>query len=76
VTDKTAQDEQFPVHFEHSNLRVYSNPSGEVFVEDKRTGVYLRVQSEREGGLTFTTSGRMEPVPVNNMIGWRVEPRK
>ncbi len=64
--------DQFPIHYERGNLRVYTNPSGELFVEDIRSGVNMRINPSHLNGLTFTTSGRVEPIQVNNMIGWRV----
>ncbi|MDF1497316.1 MAG: hypothetical protein P1P90_04610 [Patescibacteria group bacterium] len=67
---------QFPVHYEDRNLKVYTNPSGEVFIEDVQTGVSLRICANRADGLHFTTCGRLEPILVTNMIGYRVEPRK
>ncbi len=67
---------QFPVHYQDCNLKVYTNPSGEVFVEDVQTGVSLRISANRAEGLHFTTGGRLEPILVTNMIGYRVEPRK
>ena len=68
--------ESFPIHYERGYLRVYTNPSGELFVEDTRSGVSMRINpSHPDGGLEFTTDGRVEPIQVNGMIGWRVGPR-
>lgn len=66
---------QFPIHYERGYLRVYTNPSGELFVEDIPSGVTMRFNSSRSGGLEFTTDGRVEPIRVTDMIGWRVERR-
>jgi len=68
-------NEQFPIHYEGRYLRVYTNPSGELFVEDTRSGVSMRINPAHPGGLEFTTDGRVGPIRVTNMIGWRVEPR-
>lgn len=69
--------ENFPIHFDDGCLRVFTNPSNEVFVEDIKTGVKIRISSYyyAGGGLEFTTSGRVEPTRVTNMIGWRIGPR-
>ncbi|MFH1404696.1 MAG: hypothetical protein ABIH21_01200 [Patescibacteria group bacterium] len=68
--------ENFPILFEDSRLRVYKNPDNEIFVEDIRSGATMRISSTSpRGGLTFTTDGRVEPIQVNNLIGWHVSPR-
>ena len=67
--------EQFPIHYEGRYMRVYTNPSGELFVEDTRSGVSMRINPSHPGGLEFTTIGRVEPFRISNTIGWRVEPR-
>ena len=72
--DKFGGD-QFPIHYEGRYMRVYTNPSGELFVEDTRSGVSMRINPSHLGGLEFTTDGRVEPIRVTNMIGWRVERR-
>lgn len=66
---------KFPIYYERGYLRVYANPSGELFVEDTRSGVSMRINPSHSGGLQFTTDGRVEPIRVANTIGWRVEPR-
>jgi len=66
---------QFPIHYEGGSLLVYTNPSGELFVEDIRTGVKMRISPSYPGRLQFTTDGRVEPIQVTNMIGWRITPR-
>lgn len=67
--------DQFPIHYERGYLRVYTNPSGELFVEDTRSGVSMRINPSHPGGLEFTTDGRVEPIRVTNMIGWCVKRR-
>jgi len=68
---------QFPILFEDGRVRVYKNPTNDIFVEDIRSGATIRINSypHVDGGLQFTADGRVEPVLVNNMIGWRVGPR-
>ena len=66
----------FPILFEDGDKRVFKNPANEIFVEDVRSGVTMRINSHGHGeGLQFTTIGRVEPVTVNGSIGWRVGPR-
>ena len=68
--------DQFPVLFEDGRVRVYKNPTNEVFVEDIRSGATMRINSYGHGdGIEFTANGRVEPIQVNGMIGWRVSPR-
>jgi len=70
-------NEGFPILFEDGLLRVYKNPSNEIFVEDVRSGATMRISSYLypKGGLRFTTDELVEPIQVNNMIGWRISPR-
>ncbi len=70
-------NEDFPILFEDSHVRVYKNPTDEIFVEDIKSGAKMRINSYRylDGGLQFTTEGRVEPVLVTNMIRWRISPR-
>ena len=67
----------FPILFEDGRVQVYKNPTNEIFVMDIQSGVTIRINSYlySDGGLQFTTDGRVEPVRVANMIGWRVGPR-
>ena len=70
-------NENFPILFEDDHMRVYKNPANEIFVEDIQSGATMRISSYPllDGGLRFTTKGRVEPIPVANMIGWRISPR-
>lgn len=67
-------DPNFPILYEDERTRVFKNPTNEIFVEDIRSGAMMRF-SPYPGGLQFTTQGIVEPVQINNMIGWRVGPR-
>jgi hypothetical protein len=69
--------EEFPVRIEKRGLRVFENPSGELFVEDIRSGTQMRMSSypHGKGGIEFTTDQLVEPIRVTNTIGWRVGPR-
>ncbi|QQG46457.1 MAG: hypothetical protein HYY55_01265 [Candidatus Niyogibacteria bacterium] len=81
ATEKPKEDrfggDQFPIHYEGGNLRVFTNPAGELFVVDILSGATIRISSYRhpKGGLEFTTDALVEPIRVTNMIGWRVGPR-
>lgn len=70
-------NDQFPILFENSDLRIYKNPSDEIFVKDKRSGAQMRIDAypHLNGGLRFTTDARVEPIRVANMIGWSITPR-
>ena len=63
--------------YEDGSLRIYKNPTNEIFVEDKETKASMRISSYPHcgKGLQFTTSELVEPIRVTNMIGWRVGPR-
>jgi len=62
---------QFPILCEVRGVRVYKNPTDEIFIENIETGVTMRLKASC-GGLEFTSEGRVEPIQVSNMIGWRV----
>jgi len=68
--------ESFPILFEDGRVRVYKNPTNEIFVENIRSGVTMRIDSSLyDDGIRFTADGRVEPIQINGMIGWRVSPR-
>lgn len=69
--------ESFPILYEDHSVRIYKNPTDEIFIEDIRSGATMRLSSypQSDGGLQFTTDGRVEPIRISNMIGWRVSPR-
>ncbi len=70
-------NESFPIIYEDGRVRVFKNPTNEIFVKDIRSGATMRISSypHSGGGLQFTTIGRVEPIQVNNSIGWRVSLR-
>jgi len=70
-------NEDFPILYEDHRVRVFKNPTNEIFVEDVRSGATMRINSypHLDGGLQFTTDGRVEPIRVTNTIGWRISPR-
>ncbi len=68
--------ESFPILFEDGRVRVYKNPTNEIFVENIRSGLTMRISASLyDDGLQFTADGRVEPILVNGMIGWRVGSR-
>lgn len=77
TTPATRMDDQFPEIYNDGEVRIYRNPSREIFIEDVRSGAKIRLKSYPylDGGLQFTSDGRVEPIRVSNMIGWRVGPR-
>lgn len=69
-------NKNFPILYEDGCLRIYKNPSSEIFVEDMRSRATMRISSYgySDGGLQFTTDGQVGPIRLSNMIGWRVGP--
>jgi len=63
----------FPIHFRNGKILVYTNPSGEVFVElsgDER--VCVRISDSRDD-LTITAhNSLMTPTSVNGLSAFRV----
>ncbi len=75
---KTPDNKDFPTLYEDGQLRVFKNPSGEVFVRDVRSGTTMCIHSHPypDGGLVFTAEGSLvEPIKVTNTIGWLIGPR-
>ncbi len=69
-------DETFPEHFNNGKLRVFTNPCGEVFVQNTESRVTMRINAVRHD-IEFTTEGCfVEPVRVTNTIGHRVSRRR
>ena len=66
--------EHFPILYEGYGVRIFKNPCGEIFIRDAQSGVTMRLKhsTNSSGGLEFTTEGSVEPIRINNMIGWRV----
>lgn len=67
--------DEFPILAEVRGVRVYKNPSNEIFIENIESGVVMRLSASR-GGLEFTTfncgGASCKPIVVANSIGWRV----
>jgi len=68
-------NEQFPILFRDGKVKVYKNPTNEIFVEDVATGAQMRISSNGRG-LGFTAfSHRVQPTVVAGSIGYEVVPR-
>lgn len=67
----------FPILFTDGYVRVYKNPTNEIFVECIRTHAKMRISAHAhpDGGLRFSTDGRVEPFPFNGGIGWKITQR-
>ena len=71
--EETYDDSPFPVCYidNHRRLKVYTNPAGELFIENTQSGVYMRINSSHRGELEFTIQGgRIDPIQINGLIGW------
>ncbi len=71
---------QFPIHYERGGIRVFTNSSGELFVEQIRAdgsdGVTMRFSPHTSEGLRFTAFGFLvEAEPVSNNVGFLVSKR-
>lgn len=65
----------FPIHYQRGELRIYTNPAGEVFIENTKAGVTMRLNVHHDG-LQFTAFGHhVDPTRVANAIGWRIHNR-
>jgi hypothetical protein len=64
--------------FNNGVVKIYKNDCGEIFIEDLKSGVKIRLNRypHHNGGLIFTTSDLVEPTTVTNMIAWKITPRK
>ena len=69
-------NDDFPILFDDGRVRVFKNPTNDIFVEDIRSGATMRISSDPRGrgGLPFVSYERGEPIQVNGTIGWRVSP--
>jgi len=70
--------ESFPILYEDGKIRIYKNPTSEIFVEDKASKTTIRLSSypHHAGGLQFTTDGLVEPIRTTNTIGWCITRRR
>lgn len=71
---------QFPEHYNsyqtlgsNHNFKVYTNPSGELFVENTKTNECIRLSSINKEGIVISIScGNIKPVIQNHMICYQV----
>ncbi len=67
-------DEQFPILYENDEIRIFKNPSNEIFVESVKACAESRIRINISGGnLLFTTNQDVRPIPHNNMVAWLIE---
>lgn len=70
-------DEPYTNLYENGFMRVFKTPSGQVLVEDIRSGAEMRIsQASPASGLEFTTNGVVEPVRSKDLTRWRVTRRR
>ncbi len=76
---KAAEDlheEQFPTIFTDGRIRIYKNPTNEIFMKHLKTGVTIRFYDSSDG-IGFTTQHAIvEPQRVSNIIGWLIRKRR
>jgi hypothetical protein len=65
------ENEQFPVRFETNQVRIFTNPSNEIFIKHKDSQVQIRL-SWNDGAFIFTTDSNVKPVITNGMIGYKI----
>ena len=71
-------DGEFPVLFEDQFVRIYKNSSNDIFIENIRSRMKMRIEVSsliNGGGFRFTTDGRVEPVQIGSVIGWNISRR-
>ena len=76
-----AQKDQFTTHYEKDGFRVFTNSSGDIFLEQghgsvDHGGVTIRFSRHPIQGIRFTTGAMVEPEIVGNMVGYRVHHRR
>ena len=69
-------DQQLPTIYEGEGVHIFKNQSGEIFIENIKSGAQMRMSASGDD-LNFTTfgGGKIEPMVVANSIGWRVTKR-
>ena len=65
-------NEQFPVLYEDGTVKIYKNPTNEIFVKNLKSGAEMRITPRKEK-LELTTHGSyMKPCIINGSIGYTV----
>ena len=62
--------DELRIHYWRDNLRVYTNPAGDVFVEDLRSGATLQVETVPggHGGLHLRTDCQIEATRLGHLV--------
>jgi hypothetical protein len=61
-------NEQFPVLFENAMIKVFKNPSDEIFIEHKHSGVQLRIADmSNDLSILFSTNSVIVPYSMNGL---------
>lgn len=66
---------EYPTHYEGLGMRVFTNPCGEVFVENIDSGISIRIRPFLPNGLQFTTDERVSPTQADGSGSWHITPR-
>lgn len=77
VGESVAQYANFPLLFEDSNLIVYTNGSGEIFVKNKRDeGSTIRITPDRDGFHVTAHDGVLTPWAVGGLPAFLVRGKR
>ncbi len=68
--------QSLPTVYEDSRVRVFHNCSGEIFVENKETGINIRISQDNKSLVVTTHDGFMTPWSVNGLSAFVVRGRK
>lgn len=69
------ESEQFPILLETFHVLVYENSVGEIFIENKRTGVTMRITPSHNDMTVTAAEGRLVPTSVNGLSAFAVTSR-
>ena len=72
MKQRYSHSDDFPVHFEGGGIRVYTNSSNEVFVENISSGVLLRICTHGKDIRALCSKGLMMPCTLNGVRGMDV----
>lgn len=74
---KWEDGKNFPILFEDQDLRVYKNPSGEIFVENKgNEKCTIRIGGGRDGLRVTAHDGTFTPWAINGLPAFIVRGKK
>lgn len=71
-------DIQFPILFENTKVKVFNNPSGEIFVLLKINNIQIRISDHRDFLIVTAGNGngRLEPSLVGGLPAFRILPER